>query len=69
MPVTQALLLGLDGGFDLSALQWFGRTATLPAGARVVVQRPGEVCVYPASALRTTIVELETTTVPGPPWM
>ena len=43
-----ALLLDLDGGFDLSALQWFGRTASLPDGARVVVQHPGEVLFVPA---------------------
>ena len=39
-----------EEGFDLSALRWFGTCTerTLPPGACVVVQRPGEVVFLPA---------------------
>jgi len=42
---------GADGGaLDLSALEWFGERAErpLPAGARIVMQCPGEVVYVPA---------------------
>ena len=61
------LLLNLDGDgaikedFDKSAIDWFQKIGQLPSGAKIIVQRPGEIVFLPAGWFHV-VLNVETST-------